>query len=159
MEFLFRVYADSRADELAIVPWNAEQKNAFLRMQFSAQHAHYQKYYGAGAFDIVLQDGVPVGRLYIHRTATTIEVIDIALLREHQRKGIGRALLTALLAEASANAQCVELYVEQNNLALHLYTRLGFVQTGTHGIYCSMRWQKQALQHAAARPDSQGVIA
>ena len=37
-ELLFRVYASTRAEELAAVAWTDEQKAAFLRMQFAAQH-------------------------------------------------------------------------------------------------------------------------
>ena len=35
-EFLYRVYASTRADELAAVPWDRAQKEAFLRAQFDA---------------------------------------------------------------------------------------------------------------------------
>src|SRR3712207_8583920 len=36
-EFLLDVYASTRSEELAPVPWTDEQKRAFLRMQFDAQ--------------------------------------------------------------------------------------------------------------------------
>jgi len=35
--FLFRVYASTRTEELAPVPWSDEQKRAFLAMQFDLQ--------------------------------------------------------------------------------------------------------------------------
>jgi hypothetical protein len=44
LPFLARLYASTRTEELAAVPWSAEQKAAFLDMQFRAQHAHYQQY-------------------------------------------------------------------------------------------------------------------
>ena len=45
LPFLARVYASTRAEELAVTPWTDQQKAAFLDMQFHAQHTHYQQYY------------------------------------------------------------------------------------------------------------------
>ena len=39
--FLYSVYASTRAEEMTRVPWTPEQKEAFLRMQFTAQKQHY----------------------------------------------------------------------------------------------------------------------
>jgi hypothetical protein len=36
---LLEIYASTRADEMALVPWNGAQKQAFLHMQFSAQQS------------------------------------------------------------------------------------------------------------------------
>ncbi len=41
--FLRRVYASSRAEELAPVPWDEAQKQAFCDMQFAAQDSHYRE--------------------------------------------------------------------------------------------------------------------
>jgi hypothetical protein len=41
VEFLFRVYASTRTEELAPVPWTDEQKQAFLRQQFDAQSSYW----------------------------------------------------------------------------------------------------------------------
>ena len=65
--FLYEVYASTRQGELAVVPWDDAQKAAFLQMQFDAQHAHYQQHFAGAAFDIVLVDGQPAGRLYVAR--------------------------------------------------------------------------------------------
>ena len=43
LPFLERLYASTRTEELARVPWSVEQKAAFLHQQFTAQHAHYQQ--------------------------------------------------------------------------------------------------------------------
>ena len=45
LPFLARLYASTRADELAVTPWSDREKAAFLDMQFKAQHTHYQQYY------------------------------------------------------------------------------------------------------------------
>jgi hypothetical protein len=47
-------------------------------MQFQAQHAWYQEHYGDAQFDLILTDGVPAGRLYAHRRAAEIRLVDIS---------------------------------------------------------------------------------
>ena len=40
--FLLAVYGSTRADELALVDWDAPTRAAFLQMQFDAQDRHYR---------------------------------------------------------------------------------------------------------------------
>src|SRR5258708_3770186 len=88
-DFLRRVYASTRAAELAMTPWSDEQKEAFCRMQFDAQRSHYAQYYPAASHDIIQRDGVPAGRLYVDRGESEILIVDIALLPEYRGAGIG----------------------------------------------------------------------
>jgi len=129
-ELLLRIYASTRAEELALVPWTASQKEAFLRMQFEAQHAHYTRYYPGAQLQLVLEGDEPLGRLYVHRAASEIRVMDIALLPEHRGRGVGTRLLGELAAEADARSLPLSIHVEQNNPALRLYERLGFRNAG-----------------------------
>ena len=66
-EFLYRVYASTREDELAVVPWTDAQREEFLRMQFTAQDSHYHTHFPDATYDLVLRDGQPIGRLYVDR--------------------------------------------------------------------------------------------
>lgn len=141
--FLYRVYASTREEELAPLPWYEAQKEAFLRMQFAAQHHHYQTYYGDGDFLIIQRNGVPIGRLYVHRTEVEICVVDIALLPEERGAGIGTALMRELVAEADAVGKRMSLYVELFNRAARLYERLGFQRVDEHGVYFLMERQPQ----------------
>ena len=58
--FLFEVYTAARKDELAQVPWDDAQKEAFLTFQFNAQHQHYQTEFADADFSIILDAGTPV---------------------------------------------------------------------------------------------------
>ena len=133
--FLFALYASTRAEELAIVPWDDAQKDAFLRMQFEAQRRHYATYYPAAAHDVVIVDGEPAGRLYVDRREDEIRIVDIALLPAYRGRGIGSALLTPILEEADAGGKTVSIHVEHNNRARRLYERLGFVEVAEQGVY------------------------
>ncbi len=136
--FLRRVYASTRAAEMALVDWGEAQKEAFLRMQFDAQRRYYQEHYASARFDVILRDGQPVGRLYVDRLEREINIIDIALLPEHRNAGIGGAILHDLMVEADAAGKPIRIYVERFNPALRLYQRLGFQIRGDTGVYYRM---------------------
>jgi ribosomal protein S18 acetylase RimI-like enzyme len=139
--FLRAVYASTRQQELAMVPWDEARKAAFLRMQFDAQHAYYQENYADAAFDVVLIDGEPAGRLCVERGNEELRIVDIALLPEYCNRGIGTTLLTRLQAEAAAAGKPLRIHVERFNPALRLYERLGFRQLADRGVYLFMEWR------------------
>ena len=151
-ELLFRIYASTRAEELAPVPWTEAQKEAFLRMQFRAQSLDYAANYPDAEFLIILRDGVPAGRLYLDRRADELRIVDIALLPEHRGAGLGGAILRDLLAEAAAAGKPVRIHVERFNPALRLYERLGFRRTADLGVYYLMEWEAGAASGPGADP-------
>jgi ribosomal protein S18 acetylase RimI-like enzyme len=138
-EFLCRVYASTRAEELAVVPWDEAQKDAFLRSQFDAQDRWYREHYPRASYDVVLIDSEPAGRLYLHRGDTEIRIVDIALLREHRGRGVGTRLLRDVLAEAAGRR--VTIHVERMNPAPRLYERLGFSVAEDKGVYLLLERQ------------------
>ncbi len=138
--FLMRLYASTRAQELAPVPWTPEQKQAFLTSQFQAQRHHYRTYIEACVFDVIEKRGVPMGRLYLDVQPGRLHIVDIALLPEYCGQGIGTAILTALQATARAGGRGVGIFVEKFNPALRLYRRLGFTDIADREVYLEMEW-------------------
>lgn len=138
LEFLYRVYASSRADEMALTGWSDLQKEEFLRMQFDLQHKQYTQNYKNASFEIILYNDVPVGRLYLDRRKDEIRIIDIALLTEFRGRGIGSKIMKDLVAEADEKKLILSLHVEHNNPALGLYEGLGFKKEGDTGVYFFM---------------------
>jgi ribosomal protein S18 acetylase RimI-like enzyme len=130
-ELLYRVYASTRAEELANVPWDDDAKDGFLRAQFDAQDRWWREHYAGASFDVVLVDGEPAGRLYVYANEDEIRIVDIALLPEHRGRGIGSALLAGVLADSRR----VTIHVERMNPALRLYERLGFELAEDRGVY------------------------
>jgi ribosomal protein S18 acetylase RimI-like enzyme len=135
LPFLARLYASTREEELASVVWPPEQKEAFVRQQFEAQHAWYQENYANAACDVVEVDGQPAGRFYVDRWEREVRIVDISLLPEHRGRGLGNELLAALFAETDAAGKPVSVHVERFNPALNLYTRLGFLFREDKGVY------------------------
>jgi ribosomal protein S18 acetylase RimI-like enzyme len=142
--FLAKLYATTRDIEMALTGWDAAQQEAFLRMQFQFQTTHYRKHYGDASFQIILRDAAPIGRIYVHYGTREIRLIDIALLPEFRRSGIGGAILENLLQEAARQEKTVTLHVERFNPALRLYERLGFQVVEDLGINLYMEWRPTA---------------
>lgn len=138
--FLKALYASTRVDELAQIPWNETQKHEFIDQQFNAQHKYYQQQFPNARFDLVLSDSEPIGRLYVDRRDDEIRLIDIALLPEYRGDGIGTCLLEQVLVDAGREHKPVRIHVEPNNPAMRLYTRLGFIQIDSNGVYELMEW-------------------
>lgn len=140
-DFLYSVYASTRSDEMALVDWTDEQKEAFVWMQFNAQRQHYATYYPGAEYDIIQRDGLPVGRLIVDRSKDPLLLMDIVLLPEYRNAGIGTTLIKGLMVEAAGKNWSVSLHVEIFNPAMKLYDRLGFVKLAEEGIYYEMSWR------------------
>jgi len=142
-EFLCRVYASTRAEELAQTDWDEAQKETFLRMQFRAQHTHYQTYYAGALFQIILWNNEPIGRLYLAYWKNEIRLIDIALLPAHRGRGLGATIIKRIQTEGAEAGLPLRIHVEKFNPALRLYERLGFRAIEDKGVYWFMEWKAE----------------
>ncbi len=138
LDFLGQLYASTRTDEMALVPWSDEEKEQFLRFQFKAQHTDYQRNYPDASFELILLAGQPIGRVYSDWREDELRIIDIALMPEHRGRGIGGGIMRDLMNQAAAKGKAVRIHVERNNPAMHLYERLGFQKLGDTGVYFLM---------------------
>jgi len=138
-EFLVEVYASTRAEELALTPWNDEQRESFVRWQFSAQQEHYAKNYPTANHDIIMSDGRQVGRLYVARLDQEIRIVDITVLPADRNAGIGTYLIKQLLDEADRTGKITRVYVEEFNPSLGLFNRLGFSPSEQNGFHLLMQ--------------------
>ena len=137
--FLFKLYASTRAEEMEVWGWDEAQGRAFLDLQFRGQQAHYAEYPNPD-HKIILEDERPIGRIFLSRLEDEIRLVDIALLPEARRRGIGTALIHELFEEALLAGKAVRLHVEKFNRALLLYLRLGFRVIGDAQSHYFMEW-------------------
>jgi ribosomal protein S18 acetylase RimI-like enzyme len=137
---LYQIYASTRVEELAQTDWTDEQKTAFLRQQFDAQHQYYQANYPRAQFQMIEDAGVSIGRLYVDRWEDQIRIIDVALLPEFRGRGAGTWLINQVLNEGRRLNLPVTIHVECFNPALRLYERLGFRLEEDKGVYLFLKW-------------------
>lgn len=145
-EELVRVYASTRAAELAQVTWwDDEQKLAFCRAQYDAQKAEYDARFPDAEYDVIELEGRTVGRVWIGRAEEEIRLLDIALLPEAQRHGLGAAVVGALIEEARAsNKRLRHMVFMLNTGARRFYERLGFRVFEDLGGYLHMEWAPES---------------
>lgn len=139
LDFLFKVYANTRAEEVARTGWPVEQQLDFLKMQFEAQHKHYQQHYPEASFDLIMFGEQPVGRLYVSHWPTQIRIVDIAILNEFRGCKIGGTLMNRLFIEAREKNLEISIHVEKNNPAMNWYLGLGFKKIEDKGVYSLMK--------------------
>ena len=143
-EFRYRLFCDSRQPEFALLlaPPIYQQVMAH---QFQAQTVSYQTQFPHARFDIIELAGEPIGRLVVDRPGPMLHLIDQAIVSAQRNRGIGTAIMRALMAEAGAANIPVRLEVSsQNDPSMCLYARLGFVPVGHLHTYIEMEWPASA---------------
>jgi ribosomal protein S18 acetylase RimI-like enzyme len=140
-DFLYKVYASTRAAELALFSWDEAQQAAFLKMQFGAQQRAYAWQFPEAEHFIILLDEELAGRLILVKTNQELRLTDITLLPEYRNGGAGTFLIKELQIQASATELPLRLRVMKTNVAAsRLYERLGFKHTDESDTHWMMEW-------------------
>lgn len=139
-ELLLRLYASTREAELAQAPWTREQKDMFVRLQFTAQKQHYGATHPDAVHEIICRNAEPVGRLYLSRKDEAFHILDITVLPARRNSGTGSVVLRKIMDEAQAAQKPVTIYVETFNPSQRLFQRLGFQVAGNEGVHSLFRF-------------------
>ena len=136
--FLFALYASTREAERALMGWDDATWSSFLLQQFTAQRDYYRAQYSAAEDFIVVVDGKDVGRFMQCRLTDEMRFMDIAFLPEFRGRGLGTAVITAMLDAAFQAGLPASFHVEKTNRAIRLYERLGFGIVADVGMHYRM---------------------
>lgn len=137
------LYASTRSEEMALVPWPDGVKRQFIEQQFTLQHRHYLAHYPEASFWAIehRHSGGVVGNCYLLRTPPEHLIVHISLFPDRRGGGLGSALILQCQADAATAGCGVRLHVLQTNTgARRLYERLGFVAEEGEGAHLLMRW-------------------
>ena len=151
LPWLRDLYASTRAEELAEVPWPEAAKRMFLDGQFALQHQHYLAHFSDANFLAIERGGGAVGRYYLQRNPSHDLIVDISLFPAERGSGVASALIAHSQHEACLRGSGMELHVHiGNSAALRLYQRLGFVVGAHQGPHLLMRWAGPRATDAAS---------
>jgi ribosomal protein S18 acetylase RimI-like enzyme len=149
-DFRFRLFWQSRPPEFALLPLAPPAMEQLMRFQFQAQTVSYRTEFPDARFDIIELDGRAVGRIIVDRSDKRVLIVDQAIVPELRNRGIGTAVMRAVMEEARAAALPVRLHVAtSNDPSLRLYLRLGFVPLDSAPIYMELEWRPAAAQSPA----------
>ena len=137
--FLLKLYAATRAEELARSGWDTAQRDVFLRSQYQARRAHYALQFPGAEHQVIVVNDHNAGSWMVWRAHEQIRLVNIELLPDHRNQGLGSALIRRLLAEGKAFRVPVRLSVRDDNpKAVRLYRHLGFSSGPREAGYLSM---------------------
>jgi ribosomal protein S18 acetylase RimI-like enzyme len=134
--FLFELFKAVRSPDFEHVPISQAQRDLLMQVQYAGQIQTYAAQYPESKHELILMDGHPVGRIWIHETPEEHRLVDIAVLPGFQSRGIG----TGVLKEAIANAGkarvrlCCAVAVS-NASSLRFHERLGFRMVSHDQVY------------------------
>ena len=117
-----------------------------LAMQYRSRANSYRNQFPQARWSIVEAADGPIGELIEHDEADAIYVVDIALLPDQQRRGIGSALMRALMATGAARGGVRALVLISNQASRRMFRGLGFAETCDDGAAnVELRWRPPAV--------------
>jgi ribosomal protein S18 acetylase RimI-like enzyme len=109
--------------------WDEREQEQILRKRFDPARLR-----------VLRMDGHDVGILQVTRGAGLMRLDNILIDPAWRRRGIGRSVLDALTAEATARGAALTLSVVRPNPAKALYARAGFVVVSEDEFRFIMVW-------------------
>jgi GNAT superfamily N-acetyltransferase len=144
-DFLFALFAGTKAPEMALMPVDDAIKAHLLQMQFRSMTMTYRQQFPAARFEIVELDATPVGRLITDVRADCVYYVDIALLPERRMGGLATALMQAVLEEPKQLGVPGRVQVLAANIAsLRLCQKLGMTVRGQTPPFVELEWRPGA---------------
>jgi ribosomal protein S18 acetylase RimI-like enzyme len=142
--FLHDVFATTWESEVAALP-NQNLAQHVLRIQHIAQERKFAARYPGYERFVVVEKGQDAGRLYVHRSALTMQVVDLTLMPAFRSQGIGSRVFRDLFEEAAREGRSVTLRVgRRNRRATDFYSRLGFSLVGIDDLDNYFEWTPAA---------------
>ncbi len=142
-EFRYRLFCESRQREFALLAPPVYQQ--VMAHQFHAQTVGYRDQFPQARFDIIELAGERIGRIVVDRPGAMVHIVDQAIVPPMRGRGIGTAIMRALMDEAQAAGLPVRLEVaSENDPSFRLYQRLGFALIETYPFYMRLEWRAMA---------------
>lgn len=144
--FIMILCRPATADDTEFL-WHVQRSalGPYVSAQFGTtelqQRTYFDEHFDITKHLIVALGGDDIGLLSWENRGEHIYLGNIAILPDHQSRGVGTTLITGVLEEAARLHIAVRLQVLKPNVRAHaLYKRLGFDEAGESETHVLMQW-------------------
>jgi GNAT superfamily N-acetyltransferase len=139
------LYFAFRRQEFQILAMPEEELRHLLQMQYRLQAGSYAARFPNSAYEVVLVEGEPAGRIWVDRQEDEIRIVDIVLHANRRNQGAGTVLFRRLQEEARQAGLPLRTTVERFNPgSLRFHLRLGFQIVREEQLNLSLEWKPAA---------------
>jgi ribosomal protein S18 acetylase RimI-like enzyme len=138
-DFRYRLFCDSRPPEFALLAPAAFAQ--LMTQQFHAQTLSYLGQFPQACFDIIEVSGEPIGRIVVDRPGAVLHIVDQAIVPQWRGRGVGTAIVRALMDEAQAAGIPVRIETSEDDPSLRFYRRLGFMPVEAVSLGTQLEWR------------------
>jgi len=136
--FLFHLFKTLRSSEFRYPVMDPRQLESILDIQYRAQRHTYRMQYPGGD-RIILFDGEPIGRIWLYRSPSQHQLVEIAVLPGYRNWGVGAVMVKEAIADArAAGVPLISSVAAANTGSIQFHQRLGFQVVGNDEIYCDL---------------------
>jgi GNAT superfamily N-acetyltransferase len=155
---LYDIFCTTWQSEVAALP-NQNLAQHVLRIQHIAQERRFAKAHPGYERFVVMEDGEPAGRLYVHRTDTKVEIVDLTLLTAYRSRGIGTALVRELFELATREDLVISLRVgRRQRRVTEFYLRLGFDLVDVDDLDNTFEWTPARVEASQAGSQAESLV-
>lgn len=120
------------------------RRDVFVVGQGVSQDEEYDEYDATATHFLAILNKAPIGTARWRNKRDYVKLERFAILENHRNKGIGTALLKAVLKDIPENKTCI-LHAQLD--AVSLYERGGFVKEGPLFLECGIKHYKMVRKH------------
>lgn len=140
--FLYALFVETKAADMAAMPIDAAAKDLLLRMQYRSMTATYRREHPAARWEVVELAGEPVGLLVTDVGESCVLYVDIQLSPQAQGRGLATSLMRQALEEPRRLGLPARVNVlAQNAASLKLCERVGFAKVGDEPPFVRLEWR------------------
>lgn len=127
------------------------RRKVFVDEQQVPAEEEYDEYEVSSQHFLARADGIPCGTARWRRTSNGIKMERFAVLEEYRSKGVGKALVSAVLNDIfSQQPEPIEsIYLHAQVSAMPLYTSFGFIAVGPMFEEAGIKHYKMVLPGSA----------
>lgn len=145
--FLFRLFAATKAADMAAMPLDPAGRDFLLRVQHRSRTETYHRNYPDARWEVVEQGGEPIGLLVTHVGERFVTYVDIAFLPSIQGRGLATRVMILALEEPRRLGLPARVSVLMTNAAsLRLCERLGFERRNETPPFVELEWRPDQKQ-------------